>query len=104
MKARRIFVGALIGTIGVKLLAVSAMAETSILRPPERAADQGLIVRSCARKPLIIDLGSIRTAKKAGSDHVLIIYPPTEEGWASKRLLSRFEVEGAPPRRDGCAY
>ncbi|MEZ5921289.1 MAG: hypothetical protein R3C60_08035 [Parvularculaceae bacterium] len=104
MRTRRIFIGPLIGTLGANLLAFSAAAETSVIRPPDRAADQGLIVRACSRKPLIIDLGPMPTAKKSGSDHVLIIYPPADEGWASKRLLSRFDVEGAPPRRDGCAY
>lgn len=74
-------------------------AETIVIRPDPCPAG--------ADQPLIIDLGEVETfnaSPEAALGNVLIIYPPVGEGWASARLLMRFELDApdARPAETGC--
>lgn len=79
--------------------APSAHAETIVIRPDPCPAG--------ADQPLIIDLGEVEVfnaSPEAALGEVLVIYPPIGQGWASARLLMRFNLDepGAPPRTEGC--
>ena len=81
------------------LLAVPAAAETIVIRPDSCPAD--------ADAPLTIDLGEVETFNAAPGftfGHVLVIYPPADEGWASARILMRFDLDRplVPRPSDGC--
>ncbi|MFN0025056.1 MAG: hypothetical protein ACKVS5_14270 [Parvularculaceae bacterium] len=79
---------------GILLLfigAAPAAAETIVLRPDPCPAG--------AELPLIIDLGDVETFTNdpAGTiGQVLVIYPPVGDGWASSRILMRFDFDARP--------
>ncbi len=73
------------------LAAATARAETIVIRPDPCPAG--------AEQGLIIDLGDVETftndpARTFG--RVLVIYSPAIDGWASARLLMRFDIAGTP--------
>lgn len=71
--------------------APAALAETIVLRPDPCPAT--------AEQPLIIDLGDVELFNErpeASLGRVLVIYPPVREGWASARILMRFDLETPP--------
>jgi len=68
-----------------------ARAETVILRPDPCPA--------MADQPLIIDLGDVELFNEdpeASLGRILVVYPPLREGWASARILMRFDLEPPP--------
>ncbi|HBK91831.1 MAG TPA: hypothetical protein DDZ68_09180 [Parvularcula sp.] len=82
------------------LWAAPVGAETVVIRPDPCPAG--------AEQPLIIDLGEVEVfndAPGATLGNVLVIYPPAGEGWASARLLMRFDLEGpvSAPFDGACA-
>ncbi len=87
---------------GAMLLALTcsaARAETVVVRPDP--------CPKSANQPLIIDLGDVETftehpARTLG--RVLVIYPPVRDGWASARLLMRFDLDapGSPAGAQDC--
>ncbi len=85
MKARHILVAAM----GLNLFAVTATAETIVIRPDPCPLPADL--------PRIIDLGAVDAddlnPDRAAASQVLVLYPLPGRGWASSRLLSRFRVE-----------
>ena len=82
MKLRRVAIAACY----LNVAAFSATAETSF-------AD----ARACPHvMPKVVLL---RPETKRLDDHVVIYYAAAEPGWASRRILARFEVEGMA-RRD----
>ncbi|MDZ7627431.1 MAG: hypothetical protein U5J99_03350 [Parvularculaceae bacterium] len=79
------------------LAANAAAAETIVVRPDRCAAP--------ADMPLIIDLGDVELFTQTPEEmigKVLIIYPPVGDGWASARLLMRFDFETAPAPLETC--
>lgn len=79
------------------LAATSAAAETIVVRPDACAA--------AADMPLIIDLGDVELFTQTPDEtigKVLIIYPPVGDGWASARLLMRFDFDAAPAPQEAC--
>ena len=96
MNARRI----LIAAIGAVFLAGAASAETIVIRPDACALP--------ADAPKIITLSGVEAVDlnpdRASAEHILVLYPVPDRGWASARLLARFDIEGreAPPRRRFC--
>lgn len=71
--------------------ASAAGAETIVLRPDPCPA--------AAEQPLIIDLGDVEIFNEqaeASLGRVYVIYPPVREGWASARILLRFDLETPP--------
>jgi hypothetical protein len=98
MKARRILIGAL----WLNFLAVTATAETIVIRPDPCPV--------AADAPKIIDFEDIEAADlnldRVAASGVVVLYPVRGDGWASARLLARFELDGearARTRRIGCA-
>lgn len=98
MKARRVVIGAL----WLNFLAVTATAETMVVRPDPCPAP--------ADAPRIIVLPDVEAADlnpyRAEARDVLVLYPVRIDGWASARLLARFDLESEgrrPARRYGCA-
>jgi hypothetical protein len=86
MKARRLFIAAM----WFNLLAISATAETIVVRPDYCAAS--------ADAPKIVSLRDVEAAdlnpdRAAGK--VLVLYPVETDGWAAARILARFDLEGA---------
>ncbi len=72
----------------IVIAAAPACAETLIVTsdPCPAAAEQ----------PLIIDLGDVELFNEqpaASLGRVFVIYPPVREGWASARILMRFNLE-----------
>lgn len=68
-----------------------ARAETVILRPDPCPAAAG--------QPLIIDLGDVELFNRdpeAALGRILVVHPPLREGWASARILMRFDLEPQP--------
>jgi hypothetical protein len=98
MKARRL----LIAAMWLNLLTVSATAETLVIRPDPCPAP--------ANSPKIIMLFDAEAedlnSGRASVDDVQVFYAIPVEGWASARILARFDVEGQPynrsRRRAGC--
>ncbi len=77
--------------VAISAAASAAQAETIVLSPDPCPA--------AAELPLIIDLGDVELFNEqpeAALGRVLVIYPPVREGWASARILMRFDLE-APP-------
>lgn len=71
--------------------ASAAQAETIVLSPDPCPA--------AAEQPLVIDLGDVELFNEqpeASLGRIFVIYPPVREGWASARILMRFDLE-APP-------
>jgi hypothetical protein len=71
----------------------AANAETIVLRPDTCPA--------APEQPLIIDLGDVELFNEnpeAAFGRVFVIYPPLREGWASARILMRFDLEGPIPQ------
>ncbi|OFX00354.1 MAG: hypothetical protein A3E78_02995 [Alphaproteobacteria bacterium RIFCSPHIGHO2_12_FULL_63_12] len=93
MKPRRI----LIAAMWVNILTASATAETIVVRPDP--------CPFAADVPKIITLSGVEAIDlnpdRASADHILVLYPLQAPGWASARLLARFDLEGAPSRRRG---
>lgn len=93
MKARHV----LIAAMWVNILAASATAETIVVRPDP--------CPFAAEVPKIITLAGVEAIdlnpNRGSADHILVLYPVPVKGWASARLLARFDLEGAPPRRRG---
>jgi hypothetical protein len=86
--------------LAIVLTAAPAAAETIVIRPDPCPA--------AAEQPLIIDLGDVEVFNGAPGEtlgNVFVIYPPTGEGWASARLLMRFDLDLALDASDrgGCA-
>ncbi len=96
MKTRRL----LIAAMWLNLLGATATAETMVIRPDPCPAS--------ARAPGIIDLGKVAAVdldpQRIAANHIVVLYPVRVRGWASARILSRFEIEdaGGPPARPGC--
>lgn len=92
MKARRL----LIGAMWLNLLAVAATAETMVVRPdpcPASADAPKIIMMSR------VEAADLNPGRDAARD-VLVLYPVRAQGWASARLLARFDIEdAAAPRR-----
>lgn len=68
--------------------ATPSRAETIVIRPDPCPA--------LAEQPLIIDLGDVELFNAAPATtlgNVFIIYPPVGDGWASARLLMRFDLD-----------
>lgn len=91
---------AAISLFGLLAVLSPAFAETVVIRPDPCPASPS--------QPLIIDLGEVEqfnASPAAALGKVLIIYPPVSEGWASARLLMRFELDRPfeAPRIDDCA-
>ncbi len=83
----------------LSLTANPARAETIVIRPDPCPAG--------ADQPLIIDLGEVEVfnaSPTATLGNVLVLYPPAGAGWASARLLMRFELERplASPAAEPC--
>ena len=93
MKARRL----LIAAMWINILAASATAETIVVRPDP--------CPFAAEAPRIITLSGVEAIDlnpdRATADHILVLYPVPLKGWASARLLARFDIEGERPRRRG---
>jgi hypothetical protein len=91
MKARHL----LIGAMWLNLLAVTATAETMIVRPDPCPAP--------ADAPKIIMLSKVEAADlnpgRAAARDVLVLYPVRARGWASARILARFEIEDDSKRQ-----
>ncbi len=74
--------------LALAAIATPAPAETIVIRPDPCPAAAG--------QPLIIDLGEVElfnAAPGAALGNVLVIYPPPGDGWASARLLMRFDLD-----------
>jgi hypothetical protein len=74
-------------------------AETIVIRPDPCPAR--------GEQPLIIDLGEVELFNAAPAEalgNVFIIYPPAGDGWASARLLMRFDLDRPvePPVAPDC--
>jgi hypothetical protein len=82
MKLRRVVIAACYMNIAV----FSATAETAF-------SD----MRACP--PVTPKVVLLRPETKRLDDHVVIYYAAAEPGWASRRILARFDVEGMA-RRD----
>jgi hypothetical protein len=98
MKARRVVIGAL----WLNFLAVTATAETLVVRPDPCPTQ--------ADAPRVIHLADIEAGDlnphRAEASDVLVLYPVRDDGWASARLLARFDLDSErlpPARRYGCA-
>lgn len=91
MKLRRF----LIAGIWSMLMGGSATAETLVIRPDPCPA--------LADAPKIVIMAGVEAIdlnpSRAALDHILVLYPVRVKGWASARLLARFDVEGEPRRR-----
>jgi len=91
MKARRL----LIGAMWLNLLAVTATAETMVVRPDPCPAP--------ADAPKIIMLSKVEAAdlnsSRAAARGVLVLYPVRAKGWASARILARFDIKGDSKRQ-----
>ena len=90
MKARHI----LIGVIWLNILVASATAETTVIRPDPCPAP--------ANAPkIIMFLGpdaEDNNPDRADVDDVVVYFAVPTTGWASARLLARFDVEGEKRR------
>lgn len=91
MKARCVFIAA----IWTSLVAVNATAETMVVRPDQCAVT--------ADAPKLVMLAGVEASDlnpdRARADHILVLYPVPSRGWASARILARFDVEREPRRR-----
>lgn len=88
MRPRRLILAA----IALNALTYSATAETAV----------GAGGRACPiAVPKVIRLTP--ESRRLG-DHVVIYYAARERGWASRRILARFDVAGGAPEapRGGC--
>lgn len=90
---------AIVLAFGLACLAAPLRAETIVIRPDPCPA--------AAEQPLIIDLGDVETfnaGPQSTLGPVFVIYPPMGEGWASARLLMRFDLDApdARPVETGC--
>lgn len=85
MKARRL----LIAAIWPNLLVVTAAAETLVVRPDHCAAPADAPRIISLPDVEVVDLNPDRTKGR-----ILVIYPVATDGWASARILARFEIEG----------
>jgi len=91
MKARRILIAAL----WINLLAAAATARTTVVRPDPCPAP--------ADAPRIIDLDDVEAIdlnpdRAAPPQSVLVVDPARAKGWASARILARFELDGRERR------
>lgn len=78
--------------IAISAVAPAARSETIVLRPDP--------CPPAAEQPLIVDLGDVEQFNadpERSLGRILVIYPPVREGWASARILMRFDLE--PPAR-----
>ena len=91
MSARR----PILAAMGLNFIAVAAMAETIVVRPDPCPIDP--------EAPRIITLSGVEAVDlnpgRASADHILVLYPLPVRGWASARLLARFDLEGERPAR-----
>ncbi len=90
MKARRILFAAL----WINLVGVTATAKTTIVRPDPCPFP--------ADAPRIVNLGDVEAVdlnpRRAGAPgKILVLYPTPATGWASARILARFDLEGPGP-------
>lgn len=93
MKARRL----LIAAMWLNLLAVSATAETIVIRPDPCPAPTNAPKFIMFLDTEAADLNPDR----ADIEDVAVFYAVPVEGWASARLLARFDVVGQPRNRSG---
>jgi hypothetical protein len=89
MKTRRL----LIAAMWLNLLAVTATAETLVVRPDLCAAPADAPRIISLRDVEAVDLNPDRAMGK-----VLVLYPVAIDGWASARILARFDLEGESRR------
>jgi hypothetical protein len=84
----------IIAVFGLNLLSGSATAETLVIHPDPCPA--------LADAPKIITMKDVEAVDlnpgRAALDRVLVLYPVRVKGWASARLLARFDLEDAPRR------
>lgn len=76
----------------INLIGATATAETLVIRPDECAAP--------ADAPRVIfieadDLNPSRGAAEDAARSVIVLYPVEARGWASARILARFDLAGA---------
>ncbi len=85
MKIRPIFYGILIAEIAV---IGAAAAATTILRPPCYSGSKAYLL--AANAGAIID---VKTDADGNSGSAVVVFRPRKEkGWASQRLLARFDL------------
>lgn len=90
MKARHVIIAAM----WTNLLAVSATAETTVVRPDGCAAPANL-----PKLVQFLDVSADDLNPDAHiADNVVVVYLAPERGWASARVLSHFDIEGEPKR------
>ena len=85
MKIRPLFYGILIAEI---VALGAAAAATTILRPPCYSGSRAYLL--AANAGAVIDVK--RHANGASGSAVVIFRPRKENGWASQRLLARFDL------------
>lgn len=90
MRAHRI----IFPVLSFSVFAAAAAAKTHVVRPDPCPA--------YADAPLLIDIGDGETVELVPESQmareVLVLYPVRASGWASARILARFDLEGAPGR------
>ncbi len=84
MKLRPMIYGALL----VEIAVIGAAAMTTVLRPPCYSGSQAYLL--AANAGAVID---VRANEDQTSGAAVVVYRPrVERGWASQRLLSRFDL------------
>lgn len=82
MKVRRV----LIAVLWINLACVTAAAKTMVVRPDPCPAP--------ADAPRVIDLNAVDlNLHRIDARSVIVLYPPQERGWASARILARFNLD-----------
>ena len=85
----------ILAAVGLNLVAFAASAETIVVRPDPCPLAPNV--------PKIITLSGVEAVDlnpgRASADHILVLYPLPVRGWASARLLARFDLEGERPSR-----
>lgn len=87
MKLRTFIYAALFAEIGVF---GAAAAATTILRPPCYSGSRAYLLASNAGA--VIDVKDHQEQAGAGGSAVVVYRPRKEKGWASQRLLARFDL------------
>jgi len=90
MKARRL----IFGVLWFNLLAASATAETIVIRPDPCPAPANAPKFVMFLDPEVEE----SAADEAFADNVVVYFAAPSSGWASARLLARFDIEGEDRR------
>ena len=85
MIARRI----IIAGIWLNLIAINATAETTIIQPGPCSGSELYLVAKNSGALIKVDY----TAETAANEHVIVFRPQQTQGWASQRLLRRFDLQ-----------